>query len=363
MRATIHHRSGMLGTIVPTVAAILLVAGCSESPVNQMPGIAMVRDLGVVAKPPKIIGRDGSPSGLVAGKIVWTFGDTFWPFASSDGTNYRTNTIALADPAAPLNAIEPIDTTGAPFQGVPFTPQEQHYNDSTKKPDDRIAIWIGSVVPYDTVGLLSYVALYVKPGVLNYHFIGTGFARLPEGSTSAVRDGDYIFRNPEPSFDKAFRFGDSLYLYGGFNNGSRNQAVAVARVPVARYRERTAYRFWNGSAWVDDVMQATGVMNDIPGGMSVSYNEYLQRYIAVHSGIFSNTIFIRTAPMPEGPWSQPMELMTGLASTNADTPYNYSAVEHPELSREDGRTIVVSYARPLQGFLEGEVRVAEVTFK
>jgi hypothetical protein len=358
-----NHLSSMFKTIILTIAAILLVAGCSETPASQMLDIAMVRDLGAVTKPSKVIGRDGSPSALVAGKLVWTFGDTFWPFTSSDGTNYRTNTIALADPTTPLAAIEPVDATGAPFQGVPFTPQEQHYNDSTKKPDDRIAIWIGSVVGYDTVGLLSYVALYVKPGVLNYQFIGTGFARLPAGSTTAVRDGDYIFRNPEPSFDKAFRFGDDLYLYGGFNDGSRNQAVAVARVPVTQYAERSAYRFWNGSAWVDDVTQATGVMTDIPGGMSVSYNKYLQQYIAVHSGIFSSRIYIRTAPRPEGPWSQPIELMTGQASASTDTPYNYSALEHPELSRDDGRTIIVSYARPLQDFLEGEVRVAEVTFK
>lgn len=352
----------LVTSIVIALLVIVTISGCSDMATNQPTlSIAAVRDLGALSKPPKVIGRDGSPSGIVCGKIVWTFGDTFWPFQSSDSANFRTNTIALADALSPLTVTEPLDVTGAPYQGVPFTTEEQHYNDSTKKPDDRVAIWIGSVVSGDTLGLLSFVALYVKPGTLNYRLIGTGFAKLSAGTTFATRNGGYLFRAPEPSFDKAFRFGDDLYLYGGIEN--RDLPVAVARVPVARYNDRTAYRFWDGHEWVEDVMQSARVMDGIPGGMSVSYNNYLKQYIAVHSGIFSNTIYIRTASRPEGPWTDPIELMTGLAPTNADATNNYSAIEHPILSRDNGKTIVVSYARPLQGFLEGEVRVAEISFE
>src|SRR5689334_20251225 len=73
------------------VAALAAATGCDSSTTSPSP-VDAVRDLGPIGKPPKVIGRDGGGSGLIGGKILWLFGDTFWPFKSADGTNYRTNT-------------------------------------------------------------------------------------------------------------------------------------------------------------------------------------------------------------------------------------------------------------------------------
>lgn len=54
-----------------TCLVLSLFAGCGDKATN-LPAqlIETVRDLGALAKPPKVIGRDGGPSGLIDGKIV-----------------------------------------------------------------------------------------------------------------------------------------------------------------------------------------------------------------------------------------------------------------------------------------------------
>ena len=70
-----------------------------------------------------------------------------FPRRAEDGSQYRTNTAALADPQRPLEVSEPLDANGAPLQAIPFTDDELEYNKSTGKPDDRIALWTGGIAP------------------------------------------------------------------------------------------------------------------------------------------------------------------------------------------------------------------------
>src|SRR5512142_1338171 len=57
--------------------------------------IISMRDLGVVGKPASVTVRDGGASGLIGGKVLWTFGDTLFSPTAVDGTNLRSNTAAL----------------------------------------------------------------------------------------------------------------------------------------------------------------------------------------------------------------------------------------------------------------------------
>jgi hypothetical protein len=336
-------------------------AGPSSNGVRSL-AVASTRDLGAVGMPANVVGRDGGFSGLVGGKILWVFGDTFFNPPASDGEGFRSNTGALADPARPLEVSEPLDAAGAPYPLLPFTPQEKRYNDSTGKPDERIALWPGTVVPDGGGGgLLFYVALKVHPGTLNYELIGTGVARVAPGSTTATRDPGFLFRAPEPSFDKAMLVGSDLYLYGTSNDGSSDLPVVMARVPLAQLADRSAYRFWDGKAWSADVASVRPIMSWVPGEMTISYNAWLGGYLAVHSGPFSNDVLMRTAPRPEGPWSAPIVAVKGIAPPQGGN--DYAGKEHPELASDGGRIVVVSYAHPTGGFLAGEVRVAEVTLK
>jgi hypothetical protein len=81
-----------------------------------------------------------------------------------------------------------------------------------------------------------------------------------------------------------------------------------------------------------------------------------QRRVAVYSGIFSDDVLVRTAPRPEGPWSDARPLFQAIAPASGN---DYAGKEHPELASDGGAQVVVSYARSTGAFT-GEVRLAQV---
>jgi len=364
-----------------SIVAALIILGCKSSPnefslgdtdsesadaalaLNKSaaaPVVATVVELGTVSKPATVVTRDGGESLLIGGKILWTFGDTIFNTTAADGSTYRSNTAALANPSQPLAVTEPLDANGTPYQALPFTAAEQAYNDSTNNPNDRIALWFGGLVlNTNGSGLAFYRKLYVK-GNFIFPAIGVGTANFAPGSTTGVRDPGLLFTASEPQFSRPLLHNGKVYLYGNLNNGDPTLPFGVARASsLAKATKRSAYRFWNGSQWVANIAATAKIFDQIPGQVSVSYNTYLQSFIAVHSGVFSNKVFLRTAGKPEGPWSAPQELFTGMPPASGA---NRAGLEHPELAKNGGKTIYVSYYRPM-GFLQGELRLVEVTFQ
>src|SRR4051794_7930721 len=95
---------------------VVLVAGCSSA----APPAPAWMDLGALSMPAVVTVRDGGASALVGGTILWTFGDTLMTVTAADGWNYRSSTAAWA-PAGQLALEEALDTTGAPFQLLPYS--------------------------------------------------------------------------------------------------------------------------------------------------------------------------------------------------------------------------------------------------
>jgi hypothetical protein len=321
--------------------------------------VKSVKELGVVGKPKSVLGRDGGESAVIGGKMLWTFGDTIFHPAAEDGSHFRTNTAALADPAEPLAVHEPTSADGIPFQAIPFTDEERKYNASTGRPDDRIALWTGGIVPTaDGRGLAFFSLVHVGEGLLNYTHRGIATAYFAPGETTATRNDGLLFLADEPGFARPLAHEGTLYLYGGLPD-RKDLAFGVARAPLGKATEREAYEFWNGREWTSKVSETAPVFARIPGGVTISYNAHLQSYIAVHSGVLTTEVLLRTAPRPEGPWSEPVELFRG---EEPEEGFNYAALEHPELAKDNGRRIYITYHRPLPG-LRGELRLVEVTFE
>jgi hypothetical protein len=341
-------------------------AGAGEAafqvdPQPRPPRITRAREMGKLSLPASVTARDVGASALVGGRVLWTFGDTLLKAPAEDGERMRSNTAALGRVSNPLNLEEPLDAEGAPKPLLPFTDEEAQYNHGSGRPDERIALWPGSVVADGKGGgLVYYSKLYVRPGELNYEQIGVGLARVVAGETVAKRDPGLIFKAPEPAFDSGALVLDSdVYVYGCTPDGSLDFPCLVARAPLARAKDRAAYRFWDGSDWTSDLGGARPVLRGPSSGLTVSRSDHLGRYIAVYSEIFSNRVLLRTAPRPEGPWSDPVEAYNGPAPPQGT---NYAAREHPELARDGGRAIVVSYYHPT-GSLTGEMRLVELTFE
>ena len=95
--------------------------------------------------------------------------------------------------------------------------------------------------------------------------------------------------------------------------------------------------------------------------LSVHWNEHLKKYLSVYSKQLVNKIAIRTAERPEGPWSDAQVVLECIAPTN-EKMWSYCGLAHPEFSREAGRIEYLTYYRET-GFLKGEIRLIELTFK
>jgi hypothetical protein len=97
-------------------------------------------------------------------------------------------------------------------------------------------------------------------------------------------------------------------------------------------------------AWSRDISAAIAVFSGMPSELSVSFNEHLGAYLAVHSLDLTGKIVGRTAPYPWGPWSEPVTLWT--VKKPHPFPYLqliYAGKEHPELAGEHGRKIYLTY--------------------
>jgi hypothetical protein len=316
-------------------------------------------DLGALSTPAVVTARDGGAAALIGNSMLWTFGDTLMTVTGVDGFNYRSSTGAWAPPGQ-LTLDEALDATGAPFQLLPYAADEAAYN-VTNGPMERYALWPGSVIsaPDGSGAWIFYQRLMVHSGALNYQPLDVGLARLAAGSTMAVRDPSPLFAAPTPAYALgAVVDGGFVYLYGCNSVPAQLDSVcSVVRASVNDAPTATAWQAWDGTGWNADLTRAATVLHGPPGDLSVSFNGYLGQFVAVYSGIFSNDIWMRSAPHPEGPWSNPEKLFGALAPSSGN---DYAGKEHPELAGDGGRTLVVGYARST-GTFDGEVRLSSVT--
>ena len=334
-------------------------------------------------------GRDAGNSVRMGSEILWIFGDTFtW-------SGLRCATAAWSSADNPTRLREAFDEWYAPLQFYEFSIDEEAFNiahaevppccgqrDACPAGETychcpartdcwtRIAIWPGDTINInDVIGLNYYEKVQVGAAPLDYRHLGTGIAIARRGSTQSLRPSNrglplLIFQDDEPNFLRAttaLHEGKThIYLFASTNRVGCKVDVLVARVPLHRALRRDAYRFWNGADWVRDLGAARPILAGIGGGLgSVAWNEYLGAYVSAVNDICvgGNIVLMRTAPRPEGPWSEATEVDLSSLGVRPDA---YAAQIHPALG--NGRDMVISYYQPLRD-IEGSVHLARITFE
>jgi hypothetical protein len=119
-------------------------------------------------------------------------------------------------------------------------------------------------------------------------------------------------RRPNDGADANFQMnaflkdGGFVYEYG--TPPGRNRAAFVARVRENDIGNLGEYEYWDGGHWrKNDVNAAAPIMGGV-AELSVMYNSYLGQYIALTTDPF-NSVVMRRASSPEGPWSDPEVLI------------------------------------------------------
>ena len=373
------------------VAALLAcsaAAGCGDSSYSGPPPqllVTSIKDLGPIPTNPDILGRDGAYSALFQGASVWLYGDTF--IAKADAQN-RTLLSDSWSFTTDLNAQsgltgfqERLDSTGAPTMILPETPAEQAFNQAhnvnncqAQPCGARWALWPGAIVvnPADNTALIFYTVVSAQPGAFNFQGIGTSVATwqslqsLPQRPTLnppiVANHPDLVFTQNEPGFGSAaFISNGALYVYGcGIGTNGADKGCRLGKVAPSSAQDRSAWTFYAGNEnWSSQLGDAVSVFtgDDI---LSVSWNNYLQSYVAIYSQVFSQNVMIRTSPKPEGPWSGETVAFVAMAPSSGNV---FDAHAHSEFDLNGGQTIFVSYSRSTPAPFSSEVRLVSLTFE
>ena len=373
-----RHRNVLLALLA--VLVLSLPAGCDFDqaptpttppvPPTHVPGELVVesaQELGLLENPAPIRARDGGLTAFVSNKILWVFGDTTFTQPNEAGLDAISNSAGFSTLRTPFTITSTegsgIDATGAPLPLLPYNQEELAYNEAHgNKSDDRYALWpTGFIRQRDSSGLVFYSKVLIEPGEGNTTVLGSGVAHVDYDATVATRDPDLLFEPPDPLFGQGIVVGDLyFYAYACDSDSAGGGRCKLARVPVETPGERAAYSFWDGSGWVEDIQKAAIVLTGPTSGLTVSWNPYLGSYLATYAGTAATGVFLRAAPAPEGPWSEPVLAFTPQSPSAPDR--QYTANEHSELARQGGQTLHITYYRPTSP-PEGAIRVVEVKLR
>jgi len=360
----------------------LAIFSCNSNP-GPPPALTVVSatDLGPIPTNPDILGRDGAFSALFQGYSVWVYGDTFLASPNANGRTLISDSWSFTTDLSAQDGItgfqERLDSVGAPtmiLQESPaeFTFNQQHNgNPCQVQPcGARWALWPATVVT-DTINnraLIFYGVIYALPGAFNFQGLGSSVATWPDFNGQTQRPTfnppivpghpDLMFNQNQPGFGSAaFIANGTLYVYGcGIPGNSADKGCRLAKVNPSNVLDLSAWTYYAGNGnWSSQIGNAISVFENA-NILSISWNDYLEQYVAVYSQLFSQNVLMRTAPTPEGPWSREVTAFVAMQPTSGNV---YDAHAHSEYDLDGGQTIFVTYSRATGAFTS-EVRLVSV---
>ncbi len=334
------------------------------------------RDLGILFKDNNVnmIGQDAAYSiPIHANEIFWGFGDTF--VGSFDETGRRilkampSNTGLICSSKNPAEGLGDFkyftDNKNQLRQLIPFEADEGA---------DDYRVWGMHGCYIEEKFYWFYIRVRIlEQGCWPFKFKVTGSglatANYPEFCFSRIRQNDdtMIWGKHEPCFGVAvlpIKADNFVYIYGTYLKEGRH-FCKLARVPFDSVGIPSYYEYLTSPkpAWSHDLGKATSIMADMPTEMSVSYNNYLGCYLAVHSLEVTGKIVGRTADKPWGRWSEPVVLWTSKIGLRNPLVYGgpvvYAGKEHAEYSQGKGKIIYLTCVE----FEEYYPRLIEVELK
>jgi len=343
-------RAGCIVTVVFAAAlGSLLVAGCS-SPPPPPASITGTEFKGTIWSPRlndvSIASQDGGQSFAVPGGTLWTFGDTLLGKRDADGL--------------------PDFRGGSLFSSIAFLPESDKSFPPAlryKTGPDGVAASPLSLLPGETAG--TYL-LWPLGGIhtggksyLYYHVIqktGGGswdFQGIGSGLAASEQPlGDYRRLHPSDNWQfpvapaQVIEYGDWLYLYEIVTQKEKG-AVALARVKAAEIASPDAYEFYSlpEKRFVPDKSAESAIL-PAAGQVSVAFNSYCNGWLMATSSDVADprSILLFLAPAPEGPWRSIGAIKVPETRQGKKVQLVYCAYLHPELFRDGGKTIALTFS-------------------
>ena len=367
--------------ILLILALVGATSSCDDDDAPADVMIVSAQDLGVIPTNPDIVGRDGANSALFQGDSVWLYGDTFLAQANAQNRTLISDSWSFTADLSAQNGIgdfeEHLDSAGEPTMILPESPAEQAYNQAhngnvcQEQPcGARWALWPTSMVvdAPSNQAFIFYMLVSARPGDFNFQSVGSSVATWSNFQKSPQRPdfnppivsghSDLMFSQSEPGFGTAALISNGLlYAYGcQVPNDGADKRCRLGRVEPVNILDRGAWSFYAGDGhWSSQVGDAVSVFEG-SSIVSVYWNRFLQRYVALYSKLLSDEVAMRTSPNPEGPWSDEIIVFTAMKPVQGTV---YDAHLHPEYDVNGGQTIYVSYSRGT-GTFSSEVRLVAI---
>jgi hypothetical protein len=300
-----------------------------------------------------IVSQDGGESFVVPGGAIWAFGDTFKGSRSADGTPHFAGgaiSCAIAFLGQDAKSYPPafnylVSSNGDAVSPFEFFPNEQ--------PVERYRIWPLGGIHVNGQYYLFYSLIEVfGNGQWDFRGVGSGLGRskVALGPYERLRPhGDWRFP-VEPT--QVIEADGWLYLFG-IKEFKGTQGVALARVRPEKIEDPDAYEFFTGAGPEFSARKkaAALLVGNVPGQVSVAWNPYLKKYVMASSSDFDHPREIRflIADAPYGPWSPPVaRVEVPEYRQGKRVELVYCAYLHPELFRENGRVMNLTYTPGLK---------------
>ena len=286
--------------ITSFIAIVLLLALLSCAPEVAYLGIfgeSRMRD---------VLGQDGvTPIALDDSITMWTFGDTILGAGrsvtvydtfdeGSDPTEMLSNSLAFTPRIASDN-VEDLDFTffkrgGKVVQFIEFRRGE----------DPRVdRLWALDGLRIDNAVYVYYLVIRITdPGrAFQFKLKAVGLARWEIPADWKMGDEVHfvrranIFPDDYPGFGASvIQRGKYIYTVGQYTTEDLTSPIKVARVRVGRIEDPRAYEFLTRDGWAGDIDLAEPFLGDVMGECSLTYNEYLKRYVILYCQLWTGRI-------------------------------------------------------------------------
>ena len=306
---------------------------------------ASVMELPALAQHPAVMPRGPGLTARFGDRVLWAFGRTLSNTSMPGVLGTSTSSFSTLD--NPLNLDETQPGAAMPQPLVPDLPEDR----AALEGSENLVYDLGSLIPTgDDQGLLFYT---VNASTLLARLLGTRVARVyldPAGGHSLLRVEpalDFVFDATKLTFrDGLLGVDGYVYLYACSQHDDSHFDCRVARAQRDLATLSSAYTFWTGGQWSADASAAAPVISEASGRISVSYNPYLSRYLAVHFVWILNEIRLEIAERPEGPWLRLGDVTVTPNPVTDALAFQLDAIEHPELATQCGKRLLLSYLGP-----------------
>lgn len=298
-----------------------------------------------------IVSQDGGFSYAVPGGSLWWFGDTLRGTRDEEGKPHFAGGAVSA-------------SVGLRSQTDDHVPPVLHYLTGA---DGRVAQAIGFLAgeTWEHHRLWPLGGIYANGKSYIYYSriaIGTGVSDFKSDGSGLACASAPLSPHQRITTADGWRFpvapmcvvpdGDWLYLYE-IDTRNERQGVWLSRVRADQIEDPGKYEFQCGSGerFCTKKARQRLLLRSVPGQVSVAWNEYLHKYVLVSaSDIFRpREIRFHVADRLYGPWSPPVATITVPEERQGKTVrLVYCAYLHPELFRENGRIMNVTFSMRLR---------------